>query len=146
MDPLLNEGEILARVVPVDGSVWIARGQHLEAFGAYGQALQQLELEVPVLAMELDGTSSRLWLMTASDVELRDAIDGSLIHALDLPDGAKSSQLAVDGVAGRAWLAVTVEGGDELWRLDRDGEIQQRHALDGPLRRLAARRLAPLGQ
>ncbi len=137
LDDPSAEDTVLARAVLLDGSVWIARGRRLEAFGAYGQALQQLELEGPALAMDLDNSASRLWLMTANGVELRDAIDGSLIRTLGLPDGAAPSQLAVHGPTSRAWLTVKVEGRDELWRLDRDGEIQQRHTLDGPLRRLA---------
>lgn len=123
-----TKANVLARVLPNDGSLWIARDQHLDAYSAFGQSLHSLELDHAILDLEVDATSSKLWLVTSTGLEIRDAIDGTVLRQVELPKDTKRAHLALHVPSENGWLALevaTVEGTSyELWHLDLNADFR----------------------
>ncbi|HRC85175.1 MAG TPA: hypothetical protein PK413_06170 [Thermoanaerobaculia bacterium] len=112
-------------VRPEDGSVWLAVDTLLSNWGPGGQRLAGQTL--PDSVRELEVVGSELWVATASTVEVRDAVSGTLLRRLDLEPGVAVSDLAVDRESGSVWAAVS----GQLRRYRADGELELIRPLGG---------------
>ena len=100
--------------VPGDGSLWLARGRTLSAFGPGGQRLTDIELKSEFRGAALDPSGSTLWVATADATTAYDAIAGFEIESF----GNRSS--AGDTESSELWL-VSDRGRQ---RLDLDGKTR----------------------
>lgn len=123
----------LLRVVEGDGSVWVARGHRLEAFGEAGQRFSDLRLPAPLVGLEVDEESGVLWTATARTVEARDLLTGEVLGPLPV-EASGITALALSP-AGDLWVAAA----GQLLRFDPAGEQVLRVALDDPIDGLVAR-------
>ena len=106
-------------VVPEDGSVWLAHGDRLDAFGTGGQSLRSVPLGAAVRGLALDNERSLLWIATSEKVTAHDPIGGYRVRSLDPIATTDESvrALHLEPTSGDVWVATS----KRLLRHDADG-------------------------
>ena len=110
--PAADAAELVVR--PEDGSVWLAAGDRLVSFSAYGQPLRSVRAADRVDSLALDPAEDLLWVGTRRSAAAHDAVSGAPVRTIPL-DGVRD----LDAGAGGIWVAQK----GRLRRYGQDGDL-----------------------